>query len=234
MALSNGNILFGWGVELVEFLTLWPPSHGELVAHECRRNLFRLLCQQFATISLRCSLFMRALPVRRGTMKAALIPFVFVAFTSAWATTPSLPPIPSSCGPKDAGFNVKLDKSQHSLTQPDAGQARIYFIREEYDVVSGSAIMFGIDGAWVGANHGTSYFSVSVDPGERHICVATQYRDREGEQLTVVLAHLQVEAGKTYFYRTRDYRYLQIDPIDSDEGKYLLTFFPLSVSSPKK
>ena len=34
--------------------------------------------------------------------------------------------------------------------------------------------MFGIDGAWTGASHGNSYFSVSVDPGVRHVCVATQ------------------------------------------------------------
>lgn len=114
-------------------------------------------------------------------MKAALIPFVFVAFTSAWAKTPSLPPIPSSCGPKGAGFSVKLNKSQHSLAQPEAGKARIYFIREGYSGGS-EPIMFGIDGAWTGASHGNSYFSVSVDPGVRHVCVATQYRDREGSR----------------------------------------------------
>jgi hypothetical protein len=166
-------------------------------------------------------------------MKAALIPFLFVAVTPAWAKTPSLPPLPSSCGPKAAGFNVKLDKSQHSLVQPESGKARIYFIRDGIGDL-GRPLMFGIDGAWAGASHGGSYFSVSVDPGDRHICVASHYYDREGDQLAVVLAHLQAEAGKTYFYRMRDYLELQIDPIDSDEGKYLLAFFPLSVSSPKK
>lgn len=165
-------------------------------------------------------------------MKVALVPFVFAAFASAWAQIPSVPPIPSSCGPKDASFNVKLDKSQHFLAKPEPGKARIYFIHEIWG--SSKPVMFGIDGAWVGANHGKSYLSVSVDPGERHICVAIQYRDREGEQLSVVLAHLQAEAGQTYFYRTRDHLQLQIDPIDSDEGKYLLAFYPLSVPSPKK
>jgi hypothetical protein len=165
-------------------------------------------------------------------MKALLIPFVFVAFTSAWAKTPSLPPIPSSCGAKDASFNVTLDKSQHSLVQPEAGKARIYFIREGITGGSGP-VMFGIDGAWAGASHGSSYFSISVDPGERHICVASPYFYRV-TQLAVVLAHIQTETGKTYFYRIRDYQELQIDPIDSDEAKYLVAFYPLSVSSPKK
>ena len=159
-------------------------------------------------------------------VKVALIPFVFAAFASAWAKIPSVPPIPSFCGSKDAGFNVKMDKSQHALAQPEPGKARIYFI--------GGAELIGIDGARVGASHDNSYFSVSVDPGERHICVAGHYYNREGNQLAVVLAHLQAEAGKTYFYRTRNYLELQIDPIDSDEGKYLLFFYPLSVSSPKK
>lgn len=167
-----------------------------------------------------------------AVVKVALVPFVFAAFTSAWAKTPGLPPIPSSCGPKDAGFNVTLDKSQHSLAEPEAGKAQIYFIREGY-TGGGGPIMFGIDGAWAGASHASSYVSVSVDPGERHICVAAPYFYRE-TQLAVVLAHIQAEAGKTYFYRIRDYQELQIDPIDSDEAKYLVAFYPLSVSSPKK
>jgi hypothetical protein len=93
-----------------------------------------------------------------AVVKVALVPFVFAAFTSAWAKTPGLPPIPSSCGPKDAGFNVTLDKSQHSLAEPEAGKAQIYFIREGY-TGGGGPIMFGIDGAWAGASHASSYVS---------------------------------------------------------------------------
>ncbi len=165
-------------------------------------------------------------------VKVMLLLFAFATFT-AWAKTPPALPTPSSCGPKGASFNVKLDKSQHSLAEPESGKARIYFIREAFGG-SSEPIMFGIDGAWAGASRGSSYFSVSVDPGERHLCAASHYYNREGDQLAVVLAHLQAEAGKTYFYRMRDYLYLQIDSIDSDEGKYLLAFYPLSVSSPKK
>jgi hypothetical protein len=122
---------------------------------------------------------------------------------------------------------MKLDKSQHSLTQPESGKARIYFI--------GVDGLIGIDGAWAGVNRGNSYFSVSVDPGERHICVAGQYRDRHGEQLAVIaLAHVQAEAGKTYFYGQRGLYQPQVDLIDSDEAKHLLSLYPLSVSSPKK
>ena len=96
--------------------------------------------------------------------------------------------------------------------------------------------MLGIDGAWVGANHSNSYFSVSIDPGERHVCAALQYY-REAK--LVAVTHLKVEAGKTYFYRARlvalgDPQYLELEPVDSDEAEYLIANYPLSVSRPHK
>ena len=57
-------------------------------------------------------------------MKVALVALVFVALTSASAQKP-FGPLPSACGSKDASFNVKLDKDQHSLTLPEPGKARI-------------------------------------------------------------------------------------------------------------
>jgi hypothetical protein len=55
----------------------------------------------------------------------------------------------------------------------------------------------------------------------------------------VELAHFTAEEGKTYYYRTRivmsrSVELLELEPIDSDQGKYLVALFPLSVSSPKK
>ncbi len=93
-----------------------------------------------------------------------------------------------------------------------------------------------MDGAWVGANHGNSYFSVSVEPGEHHVCVTLQ---SSFVAQRVELAHFTAEAGKTYYYRSelvtsRSVELLELDPIDSDQGKYLIDSFPLSVSTPKK
>jgi hypothetical protein len=166
----------------------------------------------------------------------SIVAFLFVAFASASAQNP----LPPACGPNDVSFNVKLDKSQHSLTQPEPGKARIYFINDLGVVrtlrTQTEPLRLGVDGAWVGASHGNSYFSVSIDPGEHHICAALQYY-REAK--LVVVAHLQVEAGRTYFYRTRlvalgDPQYLELDPADSDEGEFLIASYPLSVSHSKK
>jgi hypothetical protein len=180
---------------------------------------------------------MGVLPVKRKTMRAAFVVF-FAAFASASAQN-SFGPLPSACGPKDVSFDVRLDKAQHPLTQPEPGKSRIYLIHDIGAFPTLWAfekpIMLGFDGAWLGANLKDSYFSVSIDPGEHHICAATQYN--RGIKL-VALAHLQVEAGKTYFYRTRfnapgAMYYLELDAIDSDEGEYLIASYPLSVSHPK-
>jgi hypothetical protein len=110
-------------------------------------------------------------------MKAAVIAFfVTLASASAQNTSGSLP---AACGPIDASFNVRLDESQRALAQPEPGKALIYFI---YDSGAASDVfpptepmMLGIDGVWVGANRGNSYFAVSVSPGEHHMCAASRY-----------------------------------------------------------
>jgi hypothetical protein len=53
----------------------------------------------------------------------------------------------------------------------------------------------------------------------------------------VAFAHLTVEAGKVYYLGTHASVWagttrLQIDPIDSEEAKYLIASSPLSVSHP--
>jgi len=92
-------------------------------------------------------------------MKIALVVLLLAA--SAFAQD-SAAAVESACGQKDGRFNVKLDESQHTLTQPEPGKARVYFIQQKaldtFVVTTG----IGLDGAWVGANKNNSYFTVSV------------------------------------------------------------------------
>jgi hypothetical protein len=164
---------------------------------------------------------------------------VLVMFLAASAFA-QLPPVAStaSCGHGDVSFKVKLDDSSHTLAQPDPGEARVYFFHDAgtTSTLGYPTVKLAIDGAWVGANHGNSYFSVSVEPGEHHVCVTLQ---SSLVAQRVELAHFTAEPGKVYYYRTqlvmsRSVELLELDPIDSDQGKYLIEFFPLSVSSPKK
>jgi hypothetical protein len=158
-------------------------------------------------------------------MKAALIALLFAASAVAQAQTVAA----AACGPKDAGFDVKLDKSQHALAQPEPGKARVYFIQE----TAGLKVVFWMDGAWVGANRHDSYFSVSVEPGEHHACVNVQSIFGH----PVGLAHFTAEAGKIYYFNarvidTRDDAFLFFGAEDSDQAKYQIASFPLSVSTP--
>ncbi len=168
-------------------------------------------------------------------MRIALVTLLFAA--SAFA---QVPPTASTaaCGPENVSFKVKLDESQHTLAQPDPGKARVYFFQDAgtSHTLGYPTVKLAMDGAWVGANHGNSYFSVSVEPGEHHVCVTLQ-SSLVAQRME--LAHFTAEAEKIYYYRTRlvmsrTVEMLELDPIDSDQAKYLIASFQLSVSNPKK
>lgn len=144
----------------------------------------------------------------------------------------------AACGRENVSFKVKLDWSPHTLVQPDPGKARVYFIHDAGtdNTLGYPTVKVAMDGAWVGAHHGNSYFSVSVEPGDHHVCITLQ---SSLVAQRVELAHFAAEAGKIYYYRTqlvtsRSVELLELDPIDSDQGKYLAASFALSVSTPKK
>jgi hypothetical protein len=55
----------------------------------------------------------------------------------------------------------------------------------------------------------------------------------------VELAHVTAEAAKVYYFRTRlvmsrQVELLELQPLDSDQGRYLVAAFPLSVSTLRK
>ena len=159
-------------------------------------------------------------------MRIALIALLFAA--SAVAQSPSAA-LPAACGSENVNFDVKLDKSRHMLERPEAGKARVYFLQDSFSA------RIGLDGQWVGANRGHSYFSVSVEPGEHHLCAKV---DAPMDH-PVELVHFTAEAGKVYYFRGRVVPpqsgvYLFFERSDNDEAEYLLSSYALSVSQIKK
>lgn len=146
---------------------------------------------------------------------------------------------PAACGPEHISFKVRLDDSQHTLAQPEPGKARVYFIHDAGTtfITGYPTVKVAMDGAWLGANHGNTYFSISAEPGEHHVCIALQSSHVAQH---VELAHFTAAADTVYYFRTRllampvNLALLELEAIDSDQGKYLVGTFPLSVSSPKK
>jgi hypothetical protein len=146
----------------------------------------------------------------------------------------------AACGAGDVEFNVKSDPHGQHLPIADPGKALLYFIdTPQVELFSGTPIVkIALDGAWVGANHGDSYFFLSVEPGEHHLCASWQSSVPSEQQ--VALNSLIVEAGKTYYFRTRvtgDYRVgysLDLAKTNSDEALLLIARSPYSISRAKK
>lgn len=168
-------------------------------------------------------------------MRVIALVMLFSAFALAQTSPASRTP---ACGPETVNFNVKRDDAQHTVAQADPGKARVYFIHDagSTSVVGYPTVKLAVDGSWIGANHGNSYFSVSLTPGEHHICVTLQ---SSLVAPRVELAHITAAADTVYYYRTRlvvsrSVELLELDPIDSDQGNYLITTFPLSVPSRKR
>lgn len=168
-------------------------------------------------------------------MKGKLFFLVFAFSVLAQAQTGSLP---VACGPGDESFKVRLDHNPPAAPPLEPGKARIYFIHDAHSSWPAGypTSPVAMDGKWLGANHGDSYFFVSIEPGEHHLCAALQSSIVDQ---SIELAHFTAEAGKTYYYRTRlilsrSVELMELEPIDGDQGSYLIASYALSVSKHKK
>jgi hypothetical protein len=175
-------------------------------------------------------------------MKLALVLLLFAspAFAQNKLADTAVAP---GCGADNAKFAVKTDDDKHPAAEADPGKAIVYFIEDDssFESLPKPTTRAGVDGAWVGATHGNSYFFFSVDPGEHHLCASWQTGIILGQGHKAAAAHFTAEAGGVYYFRVRN-RYFrehgvaEIDfaPLDSDEGLLLASKFSLSTSHPKK
>ena len=173
-------------------------------------------------------------------MKSVLAAVLFAASALA-QNNPALAPAQGACGPLNVNFDATTSASQPAA-QPEPGKALVY-VAEEFKKAPGElgnpTIRVGLDGAWMGATRANSYLFFSVNPGEHHLCTNWQSRLKRFSQL-IGLAHLTAEPGQTYYFRARTtvYQggpaYLDLDRLDPDEGRYLVSLFLLSKSHPKK
>jgi hypothetical protein len=107
---------------------------------------------------------------------------------------------PNACGKDSTQFKVKTSKKQAELVAPEAGKALIIFTESvSGEFASDPIARFGVDGSWVGANKGASYFAVSVAPGEHHLCAVRQ-SGAKSDRVNVGEATVKAEAGNVYYY----------------------------------
>ena len=151
----------------------------------------------------------------------------------AMATT-----LPDSCGSDQVKFKVTQRDNAPALEAADPGKAQVVLI-ETLDPVGkciGCEITgrIGVDGAWVGANKGSSYFAFSVEPGSHNLCANWQSRI-DTLRSKVAMVSLNAEAGKTYYYKLNisltSFAF-DLVPVTEEEGKYRMKLYSLSESRP--
>jgi hypothetical protein len=149
------------------------------------------------------------------------------------------------CGPAKQQYEVKAEQGHHAAAQPTSDKALVYVMESLRSrcFLCDTTTRVGLDGAWVGANKGDSYFSFSVDPGEHHLCAELQSGSSgaDGKALNSFTA----EVGKTYYFRSKladrnssgkgEVEWVvDLESIDGDEGQFLAGSYGLSSFHGKK
>jgi len=184
-------------------------------------------------------------------MRTAVV-VLFLAVSALGQDQSAITDAEAACGAKTVNFNANQDATHHPTPQPDSGKALIYVIEDLgqcegcaptsnafFTSVDQALTKVGMDGAWQGANRGSSYIFFVANPGEHHLCVNWQSRLEERSH-AFAMANFTAEAGKIYYFRERvfpghqgDYSF-DLDAVNSDEGKYLVAVSAFSVSHPNK
>lgn len=148
----------------------------------------------------------------------------------------------AACGDDRIAFDVSHGEVKDQTNPPEPGKAALYIVEVFNLADTGSfnrpTIKQGLDGRWFGATRGFSYLSVSIDPGEHHLCSRWQSRlSALSDQVS--LYNFNAEAGKRYYFRahilyTGNNGYsLDLEPLSTDEGRFLISQAARSLSRPK-
>jgi hypothetical protein len=149
----------------------------------------------------------------------------------------------AGCGPSNVEFNVKTDKNQHPTSQPAPGKAMVYIFNNLLSSTSinigNVTVRVGLDGEWVGANRGDSYFYFPVAPGDHRICVQWQSGFGRFSKLASA-ASLSAEPGQVYYLhsiadvRTDNHYNIRVQPLDPAEAILFNANSAFSTFHPKK
>ena len=134
--------------------------------------------------------------------------------------------LPAACGNDNAKFDVTTIDAANPQAPLEPGKARLVLLEDENMVIGPfmhATVRFGLDGHWVGANHGNSYFVIDVPPGEHHVC-ATWKPALQKE--SIELAPVTAKPGKVYYLSARvtvESKYVtdfSLSNLNADQGSY--------------
>jgi len=163
-------------------------------------------------------------------MMRTILAAIFLAVFAVPVLAQDPPPTASTrggCGPSEAYFDVKTNKKRHPVAPTDSGKALVYVFE---DIERGPTMRVGLDGAWVGANKGKSYFFFSVDPGDHQVCTNWQSGTfKETSKRIGSATTIKAEGGKVYYLRVQVYerseqdRNVKLEPVEPAEGQFLIS-----------
>lgn len=110
--------------------------------------------------------------------------------------------LPDACGDDKTEFKVNLTDNRPEL-KPQDGKALLVIEEEGLSKHFDLTTRYGIDGTWIGATHGSSYFLVQLTPGEHHLCAAPQKHGAFNETMRehlISMTTFTAEEGKIYFF----------------------------------
>jgi hypothetical protein len=173
-------------------------------------------------------------------MKTTVAGIFMAVFASLVFAQDPAPAVSSrgGCGPTETQFDVKTNNKQHPVAPADAGKAIVYVFE---DMEHGPTMRVGLDGSWIGANKGKSYFYFSVEPGDHQVCTNWQSGTFKKTAMRIGSAMtLKAEAGKVYYLRTQVYERgeqdhnVKLEPVETAEAQFLISASAFSTYHPKK
>lgn len=173
---------------------------------------------------------------------ATLLASAVVCTIPAFSQDSAVAAATAACGPKEDKMKVTAENAKDLLSEPEPGKALVYVIEDDgvANRIIGGNITWrvGMDGSWVATlNRHSPYTTFSVTPGEHHLCVNWQ-SSLDYLAKATNLAHLDVEADQTYYFRIRKWEsqtsvYVDLNTVDSDQAKLLLALQP-AIAKKKK
>ena len=165
-----------------------------------------------------------------------LLGIALAATARSWATT-----LPDACGNDAVKYEVTTHEGPAPPAAPAEGKAQVVLLENENQMIGPfmhATVRFGIDGTWVGATKGSSYFWTDVAPGIHHLCASWQSSLHQTKK-NVDLTSFTAEPGKVYYFSAHvtvasQYSVLfGLSQLNPDQGKYRVGISKLAKSKPK-
>lgn len=157
--------------------------------------------------------------------------------------TPLLAHPLDACGDDKVSFDVDRGEVKDQIAAPAPGSADLYIVElfnlRDKGKFGRPTLKIGLDGKWLGAVQGFTYLMSPLSPGEHHLCARWQsHFGKLADQVS--LYDFTAEEGQRYYVRAHinvmgdnDVLSMDLEPVSTDEGRFLISEAAKAISKPK-